>query len=553
MPTYYGIDPNNDPFKPKAQTTTQLASTAPLDPLNFTPDTRFFTPEQAKAVQTAQQTVKNYQSPSATTPVGDLFSGLYGTGSYQADPTQQAITDYYQTQANQVIDENKIRADKVAAIQAEVDAVNQLYARKLADVQLAGQNLTGQTNAIQARRGLAGSDFGTAQDQRVTAYNNEQNALVEAERNAKVQGLLSGARTDASAAIADARAQKEAAMQQYLSGLKTAQEDRKTRASEIALNALSLGVDLSTLTAAELKQLGKQYDIDPAQAVAQYQLALKDEQKFQADLDSAKALTDQRLNANANEKRYITLSDGTSLYDTETGQIVAENQKNFAPKSVSGASGGVAARSGASPYASDLDALTGAVVSTIPTKFGQEQFQAQMAKARNDSDSLNIIAAQVLKAAPAEVKRDFANQAIGIAQLDKAIALIDSGVQSGALQAATQYTFNLVGKDFDPKLAQLNNYLVGAIQPYRNSVTGAAWGTQEDGEYQQLFGSTKYSPQELKLRLEAAKELLKSKSSQGLNVYVNPLGYYDNPFSSGDYAEAQGGSSTNEQDPLGIL
>jgi len=191
---------------------------------------------------------------------------------------------------------------------------------------------------------------------------------------------------------------------------------------------------------------------------------------------------------------------------------------------------------GGAQYANDLDAIVGTVLSTIPSKFGQATFNAQIAKARNDTDKLNIVAAQVLKGQPAEFKNDFRNQAVGIAQIDKAIAELDSGVQTGVLQNATQYAYNIVGKDFDPKLAKINGYITSAIQPYRNSVTGAAWGEQEDGEYASLFGSTKYSPTELRQRLVQTKELLKSKSSEGLNSFVNPLGTYDNAFNVGSLA-----------------
>lgn len=203
----------------------------------------------------------------------------------------------------------------------------------------------------------------------------------------------------------------------------------------------------------------------------------------------------------------------------------------------SGSGGGVG---GGGVYADDMDALQGNVLAMIPTKFGQEQFQKQLANARNDQDRLNLLAGQILKAQPAEVKRDFANQAVGLSEIDKAIALIDSGTQTGALQAGTQYVYNIVGKDYDPKLAAIAQHLTAAIQPYRNSVTGAAWGEQETAEYAQLFGSTKYEPEELKQRLMIVKEVMKNKSAQTLNAYANPLGFGDNQFAAGLYTPGTG-------------
>jgi hypothetical protein len=186
-------------------------------------------------------------------------------------------------------------------------------------------------------------------------------------------------------------------------------------------------------------------------------------------------------------------------------------------------------------YKTDLDALIGNAKSTISTKFGQEDFVNNISKARTDADKINTIATIVLKNSPAPIREDFVNQTVGLKQIDKAIALLETGVKTGALNNATQYTYNLAGKDYDPKLAQLQQLIVSAIQPYRNSVTGAAWGNQEESEYQSLFGSTKYSPAELKQRLEGVREIMKDKTTNALNAQVNPLGT-NNPFDTGSTA-----------------
>ncbi len=182
-------------------------------------------------------------------------------------------------------------------------------------------------------------------------------------------------------------------------------------------------------------------------------------------------------------------------------------------------------------YSNDLDAIIGATISIIPSKFGQEQFRNQIARARNDSDRINLVASQVLKGQSSDFKNDFANQAVGVSNIDKAINLIDSGVKTGLLKQGTQYTYNIFGNVYDPEVAKLNQYIISAIQPYRNSITGAAWGEQEDEEYKVLFGSTKYSAKELRERLQTMKEILKSKSAIGLNSFVNPMDTNTNVFS----------------------
>lgn len=193
---------------------------------------------------------------------------------------------------------------------------------------------------------------------------------------------------------------------------------------------------------------------------------------------------------------------------------------------------------GGKTYATDLDAIIGATLSTIPTKFGQEQFQTQLNRTRNDADKVSLVASQVLKGQGTDVKRDFSNQSFAIKEVDKAIALLDEKIKTGAIKAVTQYVYNIFGKDFDPNLAKVNAYITSAIQPYRNSITGAAWGEQEDREYQQLFGSTKYSPSELRQRLVQIKEIMKDKSIAALNSFVNPLDTYTNPFSQEQQSQA---------------
>lgn len=175
-------------------------------------------------------------------------------------------------------------------------------------------------------------------------------------------------------------------------------------------------------------------------------------------------------------------------------------------------------------YKTDLDALLGNVPNLILSQNGKAAFATSIKNARDDADKINTAATVILRNSSGDIRKDFVAQTNAIKQIDKAIALIDSGVKTGLFQAGAQYTYNIAGKDFDPKLAQINQYVTGAIQPYRNSITGAAWGTQETGEYNQLFGSTRYSPTELKQRLLGVKEIMKDSTTGALSAQVSPMG-----------------------------
>lgn len=231
-------------------------------------------------------------------------------------------------------------------------------------------------------------------------------------------------------------------------------------------------------------------------------------------LAQQKALSEQRL---ASQKELATLK-------AQQNKDLAKYKQTLK---------GTTSSSGIStPYKSDLDAVIGNVKATIDSANGKKAFQEAISRARNDADKVSTIASVVLRNAPSNEKTDFANQRFAITQIDKAIKMLDENVKTGKIEATKQYLFNQAGKDYDPKLAQINQYLISAIQPYRNSITGAAWGSQEDAEYQQLFGSTEYSPTELKQRLQGIKEIMVGKSVNALSAYTNPLGTYEDIYSS---------------------
>lgn len=126
---------------------------------------------------------------------------------------QQFINDYIAKQNaiyNTPIDEAAIRSQKEAEMQAQIDAINKVYADKLNQSRIQGQGRTGTNVAQQARGGLLGSDFGTAQQNQIQDVNTQSNNLVEAERLSLVNALLADAQNNAAAEIANKRSAVEA-------------------------------------------------------------------------------------------------------------------------------------------------------------------------------------------------------------------------------------------------------------------------------------------------------------------------------------------------------
>ncbi len=449
-------------------------------------------------------TQKFNELPSLNTKsqtISDLYKNT-GTDEYSD------IENYLTNQSNQVIDEDKIYRDATKRFQKEIDATNQIYAEKLAKQKQVTQGNLGSQASISARAGIAGSPIGEAQFKNVQEESFGAENLVLAEQSAAINAILGKARKDAVDEIAAKRIAKESGTKDYINFLKEKQTRKQTQVSNLAKLMLANNVDPSTLDQTQLDEIAKSYGVK----ANDIKLAYSDATQL-------------------NKKDLMSVSEGQTVIDPNTGKVIFQAPKTYKPST----GGGSIGLSGGQ-YADDLDAIIGTTLSTIGSKFGQETFSKQLARTRNEADKLNLVASQVLKNSDAATKSDFRNQAIGVSNIEKAIAELDAGTKTGVINNAGQYLFNVFGKDFDPRLAKINGYITSAIQPYRNSVTGAAWGSQEDSEYQSLFGSTKYSPAELRQRLVQVKEILKAKSAEGLNAFVNPLGYYDNQFASGTYA-----------------
>jgi len=478
---------------------------------------------QGQITNTIGSNVLNSNQTPLKTPPSVVNTGAAGiVGSADAYSQQQAAIDALKSKDTGYSSDIKALFEKLGL---QGDYTNQAYAAEGVDT-LKSQVTMVNDQLLQEQRALI--------KQQEAIRNNSTGAL---ESGVNVQ--LDKVSRDSASKQADLLVSSNLLQGKYKDAIDIA--DRKIQMQfeplKTKLDALKFfySENKDSLTKLETRQYEEKYK--------------KDFANYGAVMDLTRELTSKLIENGAPSSTYTAMNGIVSEFNA--GKITAQEAQSkmavavgtYAAKPVmfkdgGGSSRGAGNSGGGGTYANDLDAIVGSVLSTIPSKFGQETFRNQIANARNDADKMNLVASQVLKGQPAEFKNDFRNQAIGVSMLDKAIAELDNDAKTGVINNATQYAFNLVGKDFDPKLAKINGYITSAIQPYRNSVTGAAWGDQEDAEYQQLFGSTKYSPVELRQRLVQTKELLKSKSASGLNSFVNPLDYYNNPFNSGGLAPA---------------
>lgn len=453
--------------------------------------------------------------PTTNTPIAKAFQ------MPEIEQNQPNFTGQYDPNTGgykDTVDTSAIRSQTLADFQDRINSINQVYAGKLAEAQQQGVGRVGSTTALLANRGLTGSIRGGAIAEGTLAQNRQIEDAINAEKAAAISAIYSEVNSTAQAEAQRRREAIESGAKSYIEYIKGQETTKSNNTNKIASAFIAQGIDPNNLTPEELNKISSGIGTSSGNLITAYKAI-----KAQQDAENLKNFPTKEL------------SQGEALfqYDPTTGTYkqVGLNPKTATPKAV-GSGGGTSGGSSSSAYKNDLDAVIGATLVTIPSKFGQEQFNAQLSKARNDGDKINLIASTVLKNSPNEVKTDFSNQSIAVSNIDKAIAEIDKGAKTGVINNALQKGFNLIGKDYDPALQSVAAYIVSAVQPYRNSVTGAAWGSQEENEYQQLFGSTAFSPAELKQRLERLKGIMVNKSVQGLNTFVNPLNTYANPFTT---------------------
>lgn len=239
-------------------------------------------------------------TPSPIT-IKDLYSGAISSSDKQLNDTTSA----YGTAAGTPVDEGAIRNGVMNRLQGEIDATNQIYAEKLRQAQITGNNAIGSNTAISARRGLIGSDFGAAADTNIRSNEDSIYAGINAEKAAAIASITDKGNAAAQSEIAAKNQVKQQSASDYISFL-AKQEDRRTsRTTDAASRAVAAGIDLSSADAADIKAIADSYQISPDALVSAY--------------TSQKATID-KSRADISKPTGVPASDAAYQYDPKTGK-----------------------------------------------------------------------------------------------------------------------------------------------------------------------------------------------------------------------------------------
>jgi hypothetical protein len=212
-------------------------------------------------------------TPTPTTQPGTpsplTIKDLYGS----LTPDDQAINTavgVYRDASQAPVDEQAIRDNVTKQLQAEIDATNSVYAEKLRQAQIVGNNNLGSNAAISARRGLLGSDFGAAANTKVEDDNKAVYSGIGDEQAAAIASITDKGNALAQQEIAAKNAVKQQSASDYISFLSTQDQRRTSRTTDAAQRALAAGIDLTTASPDDIKAIASSYQIAPDALVSSY-------------------------------------------------------------------------------------------------------------------------------------------------------------------------------------------------------------------------------------------------------------------------------------------
>ncbi len=304
------------------------ASVEDMKNIAYAKRTMGYTPT-APAVSTTP-TVKQIYSDLPTVPTATPTSTLNLPETNPDEPLKKTQKEYEDFLAgNSGVDENKLREDTLAEFQRQIDATNKVYADMLAREVRASQGRTGQDTAIQARRGMLGSDFGAAQSAGVSQTNKELESSVENQRLSAINAIMTDARDAAGKRIEEERKLKKEGLEARLAYYKSAAERRQTSATNAAKTLLAQGLDISALSPVDLSRLTQYYGVDVEDIKYAYAQE-KNKPKELTKLGENDVLVDEKGNIVARGSQgenTVTLNEGQKVYKIDASgeyELVAE-------------------------------------------------------------------------------------------------------------------------------------------------------------------------------------------------------------------------------------
>lgn len=263
----------------------------------------------------------SYYNDSEGRPVYEPYGGTVGNPN--GAPSQSAMTprpvlnEYQNAQANYYNNLNRekpneaaIRENVLRQQQARIDAINKVYDDELVKARATAQGRLGETRALGAARGVLGSEFGLQEKAGTEAINQQQEQVIQNQRQREITDVLDRVDTISREKYAAESAQVDKNNAEYLNFLGSKQNEARDTIKLLA----NSGANIEELNQEEYKKLIDASGYSPIQLDAFYNAA--------------------KPKASQVKYEYKELKDGTLLRTGDDGSI--KELGNYAPPDDSG-------------------------------------------------------------------------------------------------------------------------------------------------------------------------------------------------------------------------
>lgn len=296
----------------------------------------------------------SFQTPTNTKPTtADSILASIGAGYNSNNPldtAKKSLVSAFTTIPN-APDQNTILEQKRAAAQAIINEINSQYSKTYSDANVANTSREARVRALTSNSGLGGSNAGSSNMEKAAEQSTKNISMIDDEKNAKINAVLSGISQQASEEYAKQRAAYLAEINgkwDQINAFQTSELNlAKQNMQTLATNGVSLSA-LQTKAPDTYKALLEQSGMDPVVFAAVYNSSLPENQKatysyqkigndlYAIHVDpTTKKIVSEKINSpdgNSYDK-FMIAPDGTPLFiDTENGKVMSAGGNYSKPK-----------------------------------------------------------------------------------------------------------------------------------------------------------------------------------------------------------------------------
>jgi len=208
---------------------------------------------------------------------GDLLGSVYGYEKTPYEKQQEEAmrlqAEYYNKLANDQTTEESARNDALRLMQAEVNAVDRVFADKISAQKEVGNQRLAMDRSINFNAGGTGSSFANASQSRAMNVNLADEAQIENEKLAALQAINSRAVQMGNQMFADKQNAKKLGVDAYLQAVNNQGALIEANTAKVANGMVNSGIDINTVPKEQLQSIASSLGTTPQRLIDTYNTA----------------------------------------------------------------------------------------------------------------------------------------------------------------------------------------------------------------------------------------------------------------------------------------